>query len=251
MKPSSGRVRKWRNWFKEINDEILHLHNTLQIIDEIQIVITNNNISESRSILWNYFPKVFVYDAIFRISRICEAQREDDNKDKVNSLRALLEEFMPYHKFFTRRRFVGRINPPKPANITNKAYRDYLHSNEIFDKIVGSGKHLKKKSISEDIKELDSASKKIKKFRNKGGLAHSSTKKRLYKPLDFGEIENARTVITKIADKYFYLLNNAYCVHNQKIDITPIFLNSWIDNGDALGKIKNQIREMHSKYDSK
>lgn len=255
MKPSSSRVKKWEKWFKEINNEITSIWTSLQIIEQFNVIVDHNDtLKNHESIFWAHFPKSIALNTVMQICRICDKQARKSGRTtsykSVISLRALLEEFKEYNEHFSRRRFVGRIHPPKPESIDSTDYLNYIHSNEIFDKYAGQNKkHLSKKDIEKDIKILDATVEKSKKFRNKF-LGHKSIRQKIHKPLKYAELDKCRKIISKIANKYLHLLSNRHQIYNLDPNISDLFTFKWIESTEVKKLINTEIGKINKNFEN-
>jgi len=253
MKPNSSRVDKWHRWLDLTVKEVLILRSNIEMRSQLDLVIKQSPVKEIQDSFWRYLHFALLNDLVFKAVKICERQNTN-KKRRIQSLRALMEECAEYSDYFTRRRFVGRIHPPKhdPGAGSGgdtqafRSYHDYYNLNNIFDELVGAGQdRLPRPEIENDIALLDSSISSLKLARDKI-LAHNDPQKHLYTSLTYEGIPNSVRVITHLTSKYYTLITRGHAsmTLEYQSDLIRLFGVAWIENEDAKNKLRTRFDQM-------
>ncbi|MEQ9105737.1 MAG: hypothetical protein RIE53_13690 [Rhodothermales bacterium] len=237
MKPNSSRVKKWKRWLDKSVVEVGRLRTFIEVRRDFMAVVDQSPIKNRKDAFWTFIGFAMVDELVIRAVRICE--RQGRGEKRVHSLRALLEECAEYYGYFTRKRFVGRVHPPKEENDDLdtegphpvSARYEFDTRNYVFDSVVGAGKSgLSKGEIDVDIARLDAAIDELQKFRNKF-IAHNDFRRGTRKAPSLSKIPDSVEVISQITRKYYQLITRndialgSYIFHT---DITQLFDQAWI-----------------------
>ena len=237
MIPNSSRVRKWKSWLPSLIEEVGRLESFLSMRQQFGKIVMESHHKGSRDFFWTFAGFSMIDELVIRIGRLCDRQNNTKER-RVRSLRAMLDECEKYHSHFSRRRVLGRVKPPDDR----VKLIGYNYLNTRFDEWVGKhSPHLPQSAITDEIKVLETTTRKIIVYRNKF-VAHIDFQKNSRRAPKLIEVTNSVEILKTLTQKYAFLIDGRDVLKNYHTgsDLVSLFRSPWI----ATPKKEQELRQL-------
>ena len=190
---NSQFVNKWRDAIEDITNDVTDLIENRFVFNRVVKMVSENRELQQNNLYWDYLKLNHGSAMVLGISR-----QVDPDKHTYGLIK-LLEDMSKNSPALTVDWFLSSYKNPTME-------LGKLMGEKDFRENFGTGSHVDKKIIEEDIKILKNATKIILQFRH-NRIAHKNKDKSLSFSLDFSEIGKALDVLEKLVIKYQLLLN--------------------------------------------
>ncbi len=186
------KIEQWRREMERITNDVTDTIESQFIFKRLAEIVAANPKINTNNLFLDHLT------ANFGASMILGIARQVDERTEVVSLLKLLKDIRDNSKAVTRDWFAAQYEPKLPRQIGERDFAQHF----------GSGSELDAAMVEKDIKDLESATAKIEKFRHTR-IAHKNADDRLVIDLNFAEVEAALNVVEKLVIRYQLLLNQS------------------------------------------
>jgi hypothetical protein len=209
--------KNWSDWFRNLDDEVRHLHSNSQVFWRVQDIIRNNPTVGAQGNHFLYYMKGW-YEAF----AVVAIRRLADRTGHARSYVKLLEEIKKENKVISRARF--------KKNFVDDYYTEE-RADKTLDSLIGEGEeYIRKKAVSDDIHKLGSTAETIIQFVNTN-IAHAVPYVTTVVP-NHSDVKTAMEAISGIHIKYWTIFRGSALMTTTptiQYDWEDIFLIPWID----------------------
>ncbi len=214
--------RRWRSWLPQMLQDISDMLDKREIFRELQEVARENPTVLSPGDFFDWMRRNFITAITVGIRSFV------DQSTNVHSLWRMLYEILERPRVINRRAHISlyRCIP-----------RGFYFGNRTFDNVVGPNRqYLTQQMIKSDMKELEDASERVRRFVNKR-VAHRTPASKMRRLPKLNEIDKALDSLDRIFCKYNLLLvaSGMTSVHAERqCDWMEVLLEPWIPVGSKL-----------------
>jgi hypothetical protein len=214
--------RRWRKWLPEIKRDLQDLLGRQEIFWGLQEIVKENEAILNPGEFFDWMCRSHI------IAISVGVRSHVDFDKRSHSLARILFEMLENPKVLSRdwhvRMYRGSPLGEKLGHMS-------------FDSSIGKGaKHLTQTAIRSDLRRIEDASERIRRFVNKR-VAHRSNQGAIRRFPRLNELDSALSTLDKIFCKYNLLLTaegGSSVRATRQYDWREVFWNPWIPNGNKL-----------------
>lgn len=214
---------KWRKWLPDLATNLSEIIAKKEIFWELQEIAKENKNILKQPNFFEWMCQNYIDSVSIGIRKFTDHDR------RSRSLWVMIFQILECPGIISRKSHV--------SHYTEKVHKEFDMGNITFDNVVGKNKPcLTQTQIKSDLKQLEDANERIKRFVNKR-IAHFNTSGSIRRLPTFKELDNALDVIDKLFCKYNLLLtaSGEESMHAERqVNWTEVLWDAWVKPGSKF-----------------
>jgi len=214
--------KRWRSWLPHLKDDLSDLLGSREIFWELQDIAKENQNILNPGAFFDWMCRNYI------VSIAVGARRFTDQHHKSRSLWRMLYQILENP---------GVINRSAHITLYTGISKEMNMGNLTFDNVVGEDKkYLMQNQIRADLRKIEDANERVRKFVNKK-IAHHASPKSIRRLPTFNELDFGLDTIDKILCKYTLLLTavSPDSMHATRQDPwTEVLKEAWVKPGSKF-----------------